>query len=202
MAGIFRCALRSRYVGVDYVNVLWGKGSISAFDSADTPLAEEVAACLGTELIPTYRGVLNEAYSVADITVERVVGGAVVETAVAAVGLNGTLGAGAAVPLPREVSMLLRLTSSRAGRSGKGRLYLPSPLNATQLTSPDSWATGEPYWTKAGLLGALLLTDIVDTADTLVSFGVYSRVHDEWNRLVGQARDERPHWLRSRMTAP
>lgn len=202
MSGIFRAAIRSRYSGVDFVNVLWARGYVSAIGSAETPTAEQVAAALGTHLMPTYRDVLQSDYTVADVTVERIVGGAVTEAAVAAVGANGTLDSGPGGPLPREVCMLLRLTSSRPGRSGKGRLYIPSPLRSNTLDGPDAWLTSNAYWTKVGTLGTTLVAGVVDTFDTGLTFGVYSRVHDEFNPLVGQARDPRPHWLRSRMTAP
>lgn len=202
MAGIFRIACRSRYVGVDFVNVLYAKCGLADFESSGTPTAEAVATAVGTGLMPTYRAVLSPDYSVADVTVERIVDRLVTEAAVAAVGANGTLDSGPGGPLPREVCMLLRLTSTRAGRSGKGRLFLPGPLKSNTLDGPDAWLTSNAYWTNAGTLGALLVTGFVDADDTAVNFGVYSRVHDEWNALVGQARDARPHWLRSRMTAP
>jgi hypothetical protein len=196
MADIFSAAVRSTFAGVDFVNVLHVSGDSGSGHADPLDVATAVWSWLGAD----YRACLNSAYTVREVTAEKLVGGHAVSVGVHEVNLAGTLSC--AGVCPRELALLVRLQSTHAGRRGKGRMFLPSPLGSDALSSQDIWSTSHAYWTAAGTLSTLLTTGGGTFGGIAIAFGVYSRKDDALYPIAGVNRDVRPHWLRSRMTAP
>lgn len=201
MSAIFRVAVRSRYAGADLVNVLHCQGSVSAFGDPATPTAAAVAAAVKAHFIPIYRTAIATPITVQDVRVARLSAGDEVEVALEDVNLAGLL-AVSTTHLPREICMLLKLQTGHAGRHGRGRVFLPSPLDAGFMSDPDTFLGSGGYWTGAASIATDLVNGFVFTDDTAINWGVYSRADNALYDLTGVARDPRPHWLRSRMSAP
>jgi hypothetical protein len=122
-----------------------------------------------------------------------------------AVGVAGTLGAGTGL-LPRECCMVVTLRTAVATRSGRGRMFLPSPLYSSNLASQDAWATGTGGWYSAvGTFMDKLMAGVDVTHSTFghhLSLRVHSRRHATSYDVTSYVRRLQPHWLRSRMTSP
>lgn len=101
--------------------------------------------------------------------------------------------------------MVVKLSTALATRSGRGRIFIPSPRRAGQLTSPDQWDTAATYWTGVGSFATALVagTNATIGGDTFhLTTGVWSRLHGTFQPCTGFVRRRQPHWLRSRSTAP
>lgn len=188
--------------GVQYVNTLCAHVQQTVLDLADLG-ASDVASAVDTWLRTKYRDVLAAAYTFDEIQVRELFTETPAEAA-STVGLAGTLTPGSG-QLPREVCMVLSFKSDVATRSGRGRIFIPSPQNSSYLVAPDTWSTSGAYWTNVGALGAQLLTGqnvTFNLIDYHVSLRIHSRKHNATYDVKSYLRRPAPHWLRSRSTAP
>ena len=103
--------------------------------------------------------------------------------------------------------MVLTWRTDLATRSGRGRIFVPSPLGSATLESPDKWDPEAQYWIHAGTFGDNFTSPFTFNYGVLLESAtltgrVWSRVNDEGHDVTSFIRRTRPHWLRSRSTAP
>ena len=200
---LWQCAWRSTDTsGTLFVNTL----HVQVFEDPDDNFnasADGVADGVDAAFTTLYRAMLNTAYTVNELAV-RELRTATPEAAAKSLAVAGTL-ANATSLLPIEVCGIITWKSNVATRSGRGRMFVPSPRYSSYLTTNDAWNTGAAYWTAMGAFAAEVLT-----TNTFVEGGVtytiqpvvYSRAHDQANEITSYVRRQRPHWLRSRSTSP
>ena len=165
--------------------------------------AGTVADEVSTWLTTAYRAMLPAAYSVSDVSVRELYTSTPAQ-GVHAISAAGTL-SGSSGNLPREVCLILSLKSAVATRSGRGRMFIPSPLNSGFLSSQDVWDTASAYWSAVNTFGNALLAGRTFTSGVLdyhLSCRIHSRTRNEDYDLTSFVRRPQPHWLRSRATAP
>lgn len=75
----------------------------------------------------------------------------------------GLTGTGGATPLPSQVTGIITLRSAFAGRSNRGRIYIPFP--AAEANDADSDRPSGTYVTDAQVLGDNLASDFVPGVD-------------------------------------
>jgi hypothetical protein len=189
--------------GVLYVNTLGikteptlGVGELDASSAAD-----EFWLWLGTE----YRACIPSSYTVDTVHLRGILGtSAAVDKSI---GTNGTLSA-AGGAIPREVAFVITWRTAIVGRSGRGRMYLPSPkAGSISGTDYSTWDTGSAIWAAALTFGNKVLAG----RDYNVSSGlftghmsgrVYSRAHGANYDIRSFTRQPQARWLRSRRSAP
>lgn len=167
------------------------------------PDADGLAAALGGTFNTLYRACIPSPYTVDLLTVRSLTSGLNREGSMN-INAAGTLAAGSGT-LPREVTMVLSLRTLMATRSGRGRMFFPSPLASSYLSAPDAWSTTTGYYTAVGAFGTALTatyTYAIGGDSFQVTPGVWSRTSGVFNPLVTTIRRTQPHWLRSRATAP
>jgi hypothetical protein len=169
-------------------------------EASPAKVADEASSWLTT----SYLGLLHPSWTLEEVAVKELTSGAD-EAASHVVGSVGTLPASTGL-LPVEVCGVLTLKTAFATRSKRGRLFLPSPLQSGQLTGVDVWSTvGTTYGARCAAFGATLLAGH-DFTEGVVNYHMSAGV---WSRKLGSFQDAtatqfrtRPHWLRSRSTAP
>lgn len=180
-------------------HVVWDTG-------LPTPEIDEIVDAIDAWLTEDYCQMLADDYSVDQLAVRQLDS----ETPWVRdreLNLTGTLGS-VSGELPVECCLVLSWRSDLATRSGRGRIFVPSPLGSAALQAPDKWSTTAQYWIHAGTFADRYMTEQdVDYGtggiDTFHLFPmVWSRVHQEGYTLTSWIRRSRPHWLRSRSTAP
>ena len=165
--------------------------------------AATVVADLDTWLRPLYRACINSAWRLDAIAV-RELGTSSPTVAEVGVGLAGTLANGTG-NLPREICQVVKITTALATRSGRGRVFMPSPFYSSYLDGPDSINTAGGWWTSVkALFDALIAGRTVthDLVDHHYSLNVWSRKQGQRHDATGYVQRQAPHWLRSRATAP
>jgi hypothetical protein len=107
--------------------------------------------------------------------------------------------------LPKEMCLVLTLRTAHVGRSGRGRIFIPSPRAEAAMGDDSRWAAPSTYWDNVQTLAGALLDghDIThDGLDYHLSTRVHSRVDNATYDMSGYIARQRYHWLRSRATAP
>ena len=199
------CAYRSHdSAGVLYVNTFslhetWG-------DIEPTPGMGDTANAIDSWLTSLYVHMLSVSYTVDTLAI-RELNTALPKAHEKATGGAGSITSGSG-PLPREVCQLVTLKSDVATRSGRGRMFIPSPLASSFLSANDAWNTAGVYWTAATAFFNALITPHTFAYG---SGGIYNATltAEIWSATHGQGYDvtsfvqrQAPHWLRSRSTAP
>lgn len=172
----------------------------------DTPLAyDTIADDIWAWLGAYYRNMLVPAYTVDELHVLGIVGTSGEGTHT--VGSTGTIDVSSfsTIPLPKECAAVLSWKTSTPGRSGRGRMFVPSPRLGAFLADATSWNTSNIYWTGIGAFAQAVL-DGDDVTHGVLEYHYSGRL---WSRSDNVTRDltayqRRPavHWLRSRSTAP
>lgn len=153
-----------------------------------------------------YLAMLVPAYSLGTVAI-RELGVDEPKVAEIAIDENGTC-SGVSGELPVEVCMVLSFKTEVATRAARGRIFVPSPRGSTPLQSPDKWDPDTNYWEHAQTFGETLLTSPVidygplDAYSFSLTAEVWSRVNQNGHDITSVTRRPRPHWLRSRSTAP
>lgn len=202
---IWQVALKSHHTasGAQVVNTFCVR-DYSGVPLSDPLAAQTIASDVKSWIETEYKAVLSNLYTFDEVAVRELQTNEPTIGSVA-VGAAGTLGAGTRA-LPREVCMVVTLHTSVATRSGRGRMFIPSPLYSSHLASQDAWLTGTGGWYAA--VGDFFekLLDGHDVEHDLIahhlSTRVYSRRHNTSYDVTSYTRRLQPHWLRSRMSVP
>lgn len=199
----YRAALRSTdSIGTEYVNTFAIKVEATGPDLTE-PTATQVADQVNTWLNTAYRACLHPGLTFQDVNVHQLFSGTPV-AGLKVVGQVGQLGALSGF-VPREVCCVLSLKTAVATRSGRGRLFIPTPRYSDYLSGQDLFDPAGNYWIKIGLLGDALLAGRTFTESSVeyhMSTRVHSRVRNVTYDVTGYQRRSQPHWLRSRASAP
>lgn len=167
---IYRLSTLSDYIsgGDDAVNVFHFRQESPAIFASP---AEDLAEAFIATVVPAYVNCMTAGYVLHRIAIKQVTGGAQeYEQAVTEPGTAGVVGS----MLPTTVSGLLSWRTGLAGRSNRGRTYLP-PTNEEQLSS-GLW-TGSYMTAMEGFAeDALALGTAVFTLHANWTIGVWSVV--------------------------
>jgi len=190
--------------GVSYVNTLAvGQdvplGPDTALDYGT--IADDIWTWLGTE----YKALMNPNYTVDELHVLGILGGDGEGThSVGAVGTLDLSGA-SSLFLPKELALVLTLKTAHAGRTGRGRMFIPSPLSASFGNGATNWLQSGAYWTAIGAFATKILAGADITHGALVHHytgKVWSRTEATARAITATTRRAPYHFLRSRSTAP
>lgn len=190
--------------GVQYVNTL-------AF-TQDVPVGPDTALDYSTMaddiwvwLAATYLAMLSPDYTVDDVHVVGILGGDGEGTRAA--GALGTLAVGGATghTFPKELALVITWKTAHAGRTGRGRIFVPSPGYASFGADRTGWLTSGVFWG-----GVQAFVTAVTTPHTVAhggidhryTLGVYSRADNTIRAVTAGVPRSQYHWLRSRSTAP
>jgi hypothetical protein len=193
--------------GVLYVNTFTVKSDAVvplSPEASDQKVVDEVHAWLTT----LYRACLSADYTVDRLTAFGILGHESEKEH--AIGLAGTLASIGGGPLPKECVCVLTLKTETPGRSGRGRMFIPSPRQANYVRDPTEWQppsaiVGNQYTTAITAFRDALLAGH-DFTEASLNYHLSARV---WSRTDGLTRDVSSgivrlpvRWLRSRSTAP
>jgi hypothetical protein len=192
--------------GVQYVNTFAIKVDPVGPDLTE-PTAQNVADALNTWLTAYYRDLMAPDYTVDEVGVVGILGHDAEATH--SIGLAGALSLSGTAEhnCPKELSLVTTLKTGHVGRSGRGRIFFPSPRWAEFMQDVTNWNTSSAYWTKVGLFCDQLLAgrDFTYAGGTLtahISTRVWSRVDGLTRDVTSYTRRSEFHFLRSRRTAP
>lgn len=163
------------------------------------PSAADAADDISSWLTTKFRACLRTIFTLEDLTVRELFTSTPAE-ATKALGLAGTLGTLSGF-LPRQIVLLMTLRTAVATRSGRGRMFLPSPKQSAHLNDPDEWDTGSGLWLAATALGNEFLagkTVAHSGLDTHYSLRIHSRADSATYDVTSFLLRRQPHWLRSR----
>jgi hypothetical protein len=201
--GNWLVAWKSNYQGVLAVNTFCIHEAESPGGVAGELSAATVVDDLDSWLRTLYRACLNSAWHVDSLSV-RELGSSSPTEAEKTIGQNGTLANGTG-NLPAEVCQVVKIGTALATRSGRGRMFFPSPFYSSYLDAPDNWNSAAAYWTAVNAFMTALLAGHDATHDLIghhYSLRVWSRTRGAAQDATGFTQRSRPHWLRSRSTAP
>lgn len=189
--------------GVLYVNTFAVKVEATGPDLTEASMTKVVDE-INTWLTTKYRDCLHGALTFAEIAIRRILpdDGSL---AVHAVNATGTLFAPGGQQLPRELCLLLSVKTDDNSRSGRGRMFLPSPRVVAFLGDVFQWSTTTDYWSNAGVFATALLAGhdfTEDLTDYHISTRLWSRKDNATKDVTSIVRKAPYHWLRSRSTAP
>jgi hypothetical protein len=190
--------------GVIYVNTLAVQQDVPL--GPDTALGyQTIADDIWAQYGATYLGMISPDYTVDELHVLGILGADGEGTH--AVGSNGTLAVGGATghSLPKEVCLVLSLKTGHAARSGRGRMFIPSPGYSSFGADRTSWLTAGVFWGGVLNFAALLPADHNVTHDAIIHryrAGVWSRADNVFRECTAAVPRTAYHWLRSRSTAP
>jgi hypothetical protein len=184
--------------GVLFVNTLACKVDGASLLDPDVPMPD--VAWFMTE----YKALLPAAYTVTELVARKILpdDGSM---GTHPVNDTGDLFAPGTANVPRELCLLLAVKTDTNTRSGRGRMFLPSPRVASFLGDTIGWNTTSDYWTAAGAFADKLLEGYDFTHDLIeyhMSFVLWSRKENLARDVVTCQRKFPYHWLRSRSTAP
>lgn len=211
MAKVWRCSYESVLLGTTFVNTFHVVARTPAL-TADAG-ADEVRDTLHAALTTKYRACLKTAYTLNSLTVrEELAPGdtSIPAESVQTIGLAGTLGGGDTL-LPLSMVQLVTFRTNAAVRSGHGRMFMPSSRASADLDANALWLATNPYWTNVTAFCNELKThhDMgILGADGTLAQVVYSRTRrargdaDYYFDVTAFVQRNKPHWLRSRATAP
>lgn len=211
MATVWRCSYESTIAGTSIVNTFHqvARGAPITGEIGADEVRDTLTAALNTK----YRACLTPEYTLLSLTVrEELAPGdtSIPQESVATIGLVGSL-AESTPSLPYSLSPLVTIRTNAAVRSGHGRLFMPSPLSAGALTTGGLWFTTHAFWiAHTAFFTELNLNHNMGTlgSDGHLATIVYSRTRraagdpDYYFDMTGFIQRTKPHWLRSRATAP
>lgn len=208
MATSYLCAIKSRDAGgVQYVNTFGVHSSVTGPDiteAGDQAVVDGVADWL----LNQYRDCLSTAYTVDAIELTGILGHD--GQAEHVVNSPGTLTLFAGSPAPKECCMVVSWKTNHVGRSGRGRVFIPSPRDSTYIKDATSWKgptelTGHEFYDAVDIFASTYLGGFDITEDLInyhLSAVLYSRVDATTRDLKAYQIRLPVHWLRSRSTAP
>jgi len=203
MAKVWQTVFRSLSSSIEFINTVSVNVEIIGPDVTEASPAA-VASAVDDWLRTPYLGMLHPGYTLEDITVNELTTGAD-ETSQVTVGVGGTLPSSTG-HLPLEVCGILSLRTALATRSTRGRIFVPSPGESGQLAENDAWSTAaDTYYDAMKTFGDALLAghDFTEgVIDYHASTVIWSRKNSSKQDVTGYLARTRPHWLRSRSTAP
>ena len=206
VANIYRCAWRSTWFdGVEVVNTFHVQTDVG-FGGSEPDIAD-VADDLDDALRTKYKALIWDSSTLDDFTLtEELADG---DSSIPAQHVISIAAAGTHNPsdetAPTEICALLQLRTAVASRSARGRMFLPPCVNALYYVR-DAWAAGGQLTAITTFADELISTHNVGSTD--VNTVIYSktrrdRTEDPFTfKVTSWARDARPHWLRSRSSAP
>jgi hypothetical protein len=151
----------------------------------------------------TYRAFLSNGFRLAGYDLTALDGSGETRTKELDI-LGGAAYLGSAVPA--ELCLVLSLRTAHPGRTGRGRVFLPSPLQGNVDGDNKNWATDTDYWANAGqFVQELLAGHTFDTglgSQGHLSLRVHSRKDDAQYDVTSITRQRRVAWLESRSSAP
>lgn len=213
MATVYRCSFSSTATGnVQVVN------TFHVVVRKDNPLGGEagidsVRDALMTALKTKYKSVLASLITLDSFMVREEVdpaGAAIPATSFVNIGEVGTRSSGNN-DAPLSLTMLAKLQSNAAVRSGHGRIFMPPPLDHGAMRNGRDWDPLSSYWlTCKAFLDELVLDHSVGGIgfESTISPVIYSRTRrargddNYYFDVSGYTIRSAPHWLRSRSTAP
>lgn len=211
--GLYRCVYESTHSsgvkGVNTFHVAAHTSGVLATDVDPGNVRDVLSAALDTK----YRACLAPSWTVDAFVVSEVLTPGSTDVPASAsetINLAGTMAmSGDSTPIP--LSFLVTFYTDAAVRSGHGRMFLPGPYTAANLTSGGTWDPATQPWTLVKTFMDELLTTHAG-GGLLAGFNldlvVYSRTRHAaalssyWFTVESYARRAAPHWLRSRATAP
>lgn len=192
--------------GVLYVNTLAVKADPTGPDLIE-PSMGDVLDEIDTWLMTQYRKCLHTQYTVDRIELRGIVGTS--GDALKPIGLAGTYNPASTQAIPKELCLVITLKTDHPGKSGHGRIFMPSPRSADGLGDATSWrvVTDEStYWKECQDFANLILAGHDahggDTDAYHLSGRLWSRKNNTTYDLTGAVPRTPYHWLRSRSTAP
>lgn len=204
MAKDYAVAIRGHYNdGVTTVSTLCAHVEVDGPDVSEASISEAGNAIAGW-LGDPYRHCLPGVWTLDEIVSRELFDSTPAEHSVS-VGAAGDLTASGAYRAAKELCVVLNVKSSVATRSGRGRMFFPSPLYDGYLGDQTNWLQSGNYWTKLGLFVDALLAGHDFTASLIdyhVSMRIHSRKLNDTFDVTSITRRPAYHWLRSRSTAP
>lgn len=186
--------------GVQYVNTLAIELTTDSLLGPDEFV--DVAEACESWLATAYRACLAPQYTVDEFTVQGIEG--LNGEGSSAVGLAGTLADLGGAPLPRECAAVITWRTAFVGRQGRGRVYIPSPRDASYVSDQSTWNTGGGFWPALAGFGDAVLAGWTGTigsdATSELTACVWSRVSHQLRPITSYVRRPAVRWLRSRAT--
>lgn len=204
MAKDYAVSIRGHYNdGVSTVSTLCAHVEDDGPGGTDASLSAAGGAIAGW-LSDPYRACLPSVWTIDEIVSRELFDATPGEHSVA-IGAAGSLVASGAFRAAKELCLILNMKSAVATRSGRGRMFFPSPLYDGYLGDQTNWLQSGNYWTKVGLFKDALLAGhdfLSDLTDYHISARIFSRKLQETFDITSITRRPAYHWLRSRSTAP
>jgi hypothetical protein len=206
MADTYMASVRtSTPSGAVFVNDFCVRADNSGLDPL--PDMTEIGGLIWSWLSPHYLFVISSSYTVQLLHVRKLYE-TPAEVADYAIGTAGSAVSGTG--LPRELCRILSFRTGLAGRSYRGRVFLPCPRNTGELLSSDAnqFDTSSSWWSA----GHSFASDLLDGKD--ISYGplsaytghlslrVYSRKLAEDHDVTAILEPTAVHFLRSRTSIP
>lgn len=199
----YALAIRSHLGATIIVNTLCVRHDPVLPGSPDVDI-ETAAADVKAWLEATYKAILPVFYTIDAFALRDLYTDTPAE-AEASSGLVGTLPVSGTSKCPVGASLLLSIKSGVATRSGRGRLFLPSPIYDGYMASSVGWLTSGTYWTNVTAFKTALLDghDVTHGGlDSHLSLRIHSRKRNEDYDATSITLREPYHYLRSRTTSP
>lgn len=209
---VFRCSYQSSKSGIQIVNTFHVIAQ-PATEVGTQASADSVRDALHTALTTKYKALLTNQATLLSLMVREETApgsGAIPEESLQSINAAGTYSPSNS-NLPMSVTMLAKISTNAAVRSGHGRIFFPSPQSSGTLGS-GVWALGaDGYylavkaWLDEYMLNHALLTPFTDFSVKPVVYSRTRRARGDANYyfgVTGYSIRPEPHWLRSRATAP
>lgn len=174
-------------------------------DLGGGPGPDDVAGAVDSWLTDKFRFAYPNSVTMDELTVTRL-GTDTPDQGVRGLSGNGGITAGA--QLPKEMVRVLTLKTDVATRSGRGRLFMPTPQTTASLATAEQYAvSGTWYANLQDLVAALLATHTIHFGvgglqEADATLGVWSRRHLARYDVKSIVIRQGVHWLRSRSTSP
>lgn len=179
---IHELTVHGRLEGQQALNVMFFQATTTS-DTIETQLLRAMIICLTTTLIPG----LGSNYTLEKVASKRVYPtlGPIIE--LAPLGTDDVTGESAGDTLPSFVSALISIQTTRGGRSGRGRMFIPGIPEGS--TSGSSILTESPAW------GAIVAYVACVAAQFLKSVDLPA--NDQWNLgvLSRKLGNDKPPYL-------
>lgn len=188
--------------GVLYVNTLAVHVEPPLVSLGD-PSANEVAQAVFDWLATEYRACLNTTLTVTEIGTRELFSSTPAAGS-KVVGALGTLPNGTGL-LPAEICGVITWRTAIATRSGRGRVFIPGPAYSSELVGRDTWKTSTGFLTAMQAFANKVMAgaNFTHSAEVWhISGRVHSRTDSVSRDITSAVVRSRPHWLRSRSTAP
>jgi|SRR5215467_660416 len=205
MARTYACSIRSHYSdGPLLVNTFCVRSDHSTGLGTDAS-PSETAAAINTWITDKFRFAYPNSVTLDELDVRELY---VTNPQVVVVALTGNGGITVGSQLPREMVRVLTLKTDVGTRSGRGRMFMPTPQTTASLATPEQYVTSGTWFTNLQDLQSTLLaghdfTHGLGGADTShLSLRVHSRAKTEDYDVTAIVIRTAAKWLRSRSTTP